>query len=292
MARTAPPIPDRKWWQASTLRWLAPIAATAALAVAVWVKSPGQRHAAPSPPASFVPAPSSETASSRPSPSAAEKAAAPAEKATERAVERRKAESSQLSNLAETPAGPAAERAAAPVAQPQRSEVEGVRTRDLSGARDASAVPSPAPPQLPVEAQSAAPRAVAETVVIAPTQAFAAAKAGAPLAIQSPRPDVVWRIVAGTSVERSTDGGATWQPQSTGAPVRLTAGAAPSSTTCWLVGAGGVVLVSQDGQRWQRVAFPEAVDLTAVRAINGLNATVTAADGRVFSTTDGGKSWR
>jgi photosystem II stability/assembly factor-like uncharacterized protein len=98
--------------------------------------------------------------------------------------------------------------------------------------------------------------------------------------------------VAGTTVERSTDGGVTWQSQSTGAPVRLTAGVAPSSTTCWLVGAGGVVLVSQDGQRWQRVAFPEAIDLTAIRAINGSNATVTAADGRVFSTTDGGKTWQ
>jgi len=98
--------------------------------------------------------------------------------------------------------------------------------------------------------------------------------------------------VAGTSVERSTDGGVTWQPQSTGAAVRLTAGVAPSPTTCWLVGAGGVVLVSQDGQKWQRVAFPEAVDLTAIRAIDGSNATVTAADGRAFSTTDGGRSWR
>src|SRR5262249_24667952 len=39
MARTAGPVPARKWWQLSTVRWVVPIAATAALAVVVWVKS-------------------------------------------------------------------------------------------------------------------------------------------------------------------------------------------------------------------------------------------------------------
>jgi photosystem II stability/assembly factor-like uncharacterized protein len=103
---------------------------------------------------------------------------------------------------------------------------------------------------------------------------------------------VRWRIVAGNRVERSTDGGATWQAQATGVTGRLTAGAAPSSTVCWLVGTEGVVLRSTDGQTWQRVTFPEAIDLTAVLATSDTNATVTAADGRVFSTTDGGETWK
>jgi len=51
-------------------------------------------------------------------------------------------------------------------------------------------------------------------------------------------------------------------------------------------------LVSKDGQTWQRVEFPEAVDLVAIVAQNDSTATVTAADGRMFSTTDGGKTWR
>jgi photosystem II stability/assembly factor-like uncharacterized protein len=107
-----------------------------------------------------------------------------------------------------------------------------------------------------------------------------------------PNSNVRWRIVAGTTVERSIDGGVTWQAQSTGATGRLTAGAAPSVTVCWLVGASGLVLMTRDAQAWERVAFPEAIDLRAVAAVDGLRATVTAADGRVFSTTDGGKTWR
>jgi photosystem II stability/assembly factor-like uncharacterized protein len=98
--------------------------------------------------------------------------------------------------------------------------------------------------------------------------------------------------VAGTTVERSTDGGATWQAQSTDATVRLVAGAAPSPTICWIVGAGGIVLVTRDGRTWERVPFPETIDLTAILAADGSNATTTAADGRVFVTTDGGKTWR
>jgi len=128
-------------------------------------------------------------------------------------------------------------------------------------------------------------------VVIQPRQAFAD-RIAAPLAIQSPRQDVRWRIVAGVTVERSTDGGSTWQTQSTGATARLTAGAAPSSLVCWLVGNRGVVLLSKDGQTWQRIEFPEPVDLVAVVAQNDSTATVTAADGRGFTTTDGGKTWR
>ena len=72
----------------------------------------------------------------------------------------------------------------------------------------------------------------------------------------------------------------------------LTAGAAPSRDVCWLVGPSGTVVVSTDGRTWQRVPVPEAIDLTAVRASDGLNATVTAVDGRTFTTTDAGKSWR
>ena len=94
-----------------------------------------------------------------------------------------------------------------------------------------------------------------------------------------------WRIVPGGTVERSTDGGSTWQAQETGATVTLAGGASPAPSICWLVGPTGTVLLSTDGRSWQRIAFPEATDLISVRATDEKNAAVTESDGRTFTTT-------
>ena len=99
-----------------------------------------------------------------------------------------------------------------------------------------------------------------------------------------------WRI-AGTNVQRSVDGGSTWETQRTGADAPLAAGASPAPTVCWMVGARGTVLLSTDGRSWRRVPFPEVTDLVAVRATNDKTATVSSSDGRTFSTSDGGLTW-
>jgi photosystem II stability/assembly factor-like uncharacterized protein len=109
--------------------------------------------------------------------------------------------------------------------------------------------------------------------------------------ITSPDMAVRWRLLSGGRVERSTDAGSTWQPQDTGVTVTLAAGTSPAPSTCWLVGPGGVVLVSTDGSSWKRAPFPEGVDLTSVRAPDDKTAIVTAIDGRTFKTQDGGQTW-
>jgi photosystem II stability/assembly factor-like uncharacterized protein len=100
-----------------------------------------------------------------------------------------------------------------------------------------------------------------------------------------------WRIVPGGAVERSIDGGSTWETQETGVSVTLVAGASPLPPVCWLVGPGGIVLLQTDGRSWRRIAFPEPTDLVSIRASDEKTATVTTADGRMFSTADGGLSW-
>lgn len=103
-----------------------------------------------------------------------------------------------------------------------------------------------------------------------------------------------WRIVAGTRVERTVDAGGTWSalPIEPALTTPLAAGVATSQSNCWLVGREGVVLVTNDGRTFRRVSVPEAVHLTGVTAADGMRATVTAIDGRKFSTIDGGLTWR
>jgi len=103
-----------------------------------------------------------------------------------------------------------------------------------------------------------------------------------------------WRVVAGTRVERTLDAGVTWSalPIKPALKSPLLAGAATSPLNCWLVGREGVVLVTSDGLTFRRVSVPEAVHLTSVTAQDALLATVTAIDGRKFTTIDGGLTWK
>ncbi len=96
----------------------------------------------------------------------------------------------------------------------------------------------------------------------------------------------------GGAVQRSTDGGSTWQTQQTGVTGTLTAGASPSPLVCWVVGPRGRVLLSTDGTTWKQVPVSEPIDLVSVTATDDKTATVTASDGRTFATADGGATWR
>ena len=101
-----------------------------------------------------------------------------------------------------------------------------------------------------------------------------------------------WRVVEGRIVQRSLDSGATWANQYTAdSGVFLTAGTAPSSTVAWLVGRAGAIMVTMDGVSWERVTFPEVVELASVIASDARTATVTTVDGRRFATADGGRTW-
>jgi photosystem II stability/assembly factor-like uncharacterized protein len=140
-------------------------------------------------------------------------------------------------------------------------------------------------------ARSLAPATSSQTPLTANRASVQAANTVREKTIVSPNPDVRWRIVFGRVVQRSGDSGSTWQNQETGVAATIAAGSSPSSSICWLVGSGGTVLLSTDGRTWRRVAFPDLSDLASVYAVDANVATVTALDGRSFSTTDGGSTW-
>jgi len=128
----------------------------------------------------------------------------------------------------------------------------------------------------------------------------AAAKVAAPAQVPA---TTRWRVFSSGRVERSTDNGATWEaatiePSTTGLAggatpplTGLTGGAAPSTLTCWLIGRAGLVLVSTDGRSFTRVTAPTTADLISVQATDARQASVTTANGLVFVTSDGGRSW-
>jgi hypothetical protein len=306
MARTTPEVPAAgAWWRRPWgVRWVVP-AMAAATALVLWIyvgsdaPAPVVQEAAPPERTSTTP---SEPASTPQQSGSADGTASgrpeflpslPAPPSAERELAKRKA--------AKEASAPPPPPAPAPAPPPPADEASAVARADVD-ARLRSTVErerKPSAPGAPVTVVSQS-RAVASPAQ--PRRPAGAAPSGDVLAdsatvpgqtgamdVISPDPSTRWRV-AGASIERSTDGGRTWTRQFT-AQATLLAGHAPAADVCWIAGQQGVVLVSRDGRTWQRVTSPAAVDLVGITAVDGREATVTAADGRIFHTSDGGGTW-
>ena len=232
MAERRRRLPARRWWRTSRLGWLVPFAAAAA-ALVLWMNVPGmprleQPAALPTPAAAAsqtsvsAPAPSSFASSVRSGlPTAA--ADRPAESKDAVTLQRRARVDENRLAAAPQPVAPAPSVSDTP---PQ------IAARELAPGttRDTSSTAAPTPP--------AAARSTADVAASGARAEALAKMAVAPTQIVSPNPNIRWRPLTGGNVERSSDGGTTWQTQATGALTTLTAGVAPSATICWLVGRG------------------------------------------------------
>ena len=158
--------------------------------------------------------------------------------------------------------------------------------------RVAEAAPSAAP-QVAAAPSSTAPQALESSAARASNEAAALSRQDGTgtTSILSPNPSIRWGIGPAGSIRYSTNSGSTWEALTSGVSADLIAGVSPSTTVCWVVGRSGAVLLTIDGRRFQRLPFPESVDLTAVRATDARAATVMTADKRAFRTTDGGQTW-
>jgi len=109
--------------------------------------------------------------------------------------------------------------------------------------------------------------------------------------VSAPGGRIQWRVGSNGGIWRSADEGKTWYPQKSGVKSALLAAAAPSVNACWAVGVGGTVLLTDDGERWERRPFPERTDLVMVDARSSHEAIVTTRDGRRFATANRGATW-
>ena len=273
-------VPARRW-----LVWLGPLAAAAG-ALAIWVLIPRQpavfqEGAAPqtqiaqapaqtpaAPPAIAVPRPAEER--TRPTDPAAPKLKAERQNAPDlkRQVNEKDARAANVARADE-------QRDRAAAADPKKTDAR-------LAAPPAAAAPAAAVPPTVGMAQAAADAGARREQVMAESRLSKE--------IVSADSAVRWRV-QGSQVAKTVDAGKNWTPVTTGVTADLTAGASTSPTTCWLVGRGGVVLLTTDGSTWRRLEFPEAADLSAVRATDARSAVVTTVSGREYVTSDGGSTW-
>ena len=192
--------------------------------------------------------------------------------------------SAAASNTAQSLELPAAPAPREPAASPQPSATSGGAPAGISGFSAARAMTRS-------KQTLAAPTAAGPIAQDKAGALQATAEHAATALIHTPDPRILWRIAEGGFVERTTDGGETWEGQLPDANAQLIAGAAPTSKICWLAGSGGIILLTTDASNWKTISPPAPVDFVAITAKGASSATVTAADGRKFTTTDGGKRW-
>lgn len=288
MAKTSPsPMASKPWWaRGLALRWLVPLTA-AATAVAFWLVVPRHDVTLP-PPVQEADQASRSAASQPPQPGAV--AEQPPASVTDQTLTKRADEQVSERRTQTSPATPTEARAA---------RQESV-TLSREARAPASAIDGAAPAQTPAASPRASPSAGAagsavgglnETVQAGARTLDARINTDS-IEVISPDPSRRWRIGLRGFVQHSTDSGATWETSSSGVVADLTAGSSPSPQVCWVAGRAGTVLLTSDGRRWQRLMFPEAVDLTGIQATDARNASVKTVDGRTLETRDGGLTWR
>ena len=263
--------PSRRW-----LGWMVPLAAAAA-AIAIWVFVP--RPSPNVPLARDEAAPAGQEAQNKPDP--AQTRAAP----------------DKLERFANAKPTADAFREKAPKTQQTGERDQARRLDDLKNRQVVGEAKADAKKATP--AAAAAPPPAATPRVDAPARRnealgrleMSARAAVASKEIAAPDLQVRWRIREG-AIDKTTDGGKSWTPVTTGVVGTFTAGAAPSPSVCWLVGQKGLVMLTTDGVTWRRLTtFPEATDLSAVHATDARSAVVTTTDGREYTTVNGGATW-
>jgi hypothetical protein len=203
-----------------------------------------------------------------PPPAALSKAADPASRFEQDQRQRQEKAEQEAVSLTEEPAAKARE------AAPKLAANEALSDRLGAAAGARAQAPAPPPPTpAPAPSVAALRRADAATIDIA-----------------SPDPARRWRIRVGL-VERTTAGGSTWQQATIPSGAIVTGGASPAPDVCWLVGPSGTVLRTTDGLTFEAMSIAGAGTLTSIRATDATHASVTADDGRTYSTSDGGRSW-
>ena len=266
-ARTTSPeaIPEPWWRRGLSARWLVPAAATATV-IAIWVAVPRDEYTRqPDQPTTAV-----------------GQVAAPETKSTAEPAARadRQSPAGADARSPEQAAPELRREAAADKAAPVDEEAE---RRDNAPLAAGNAAPAP---------QAAAPESTVAGRARLDARLESVSPAPPRIEIVSPDTSIRWRIGPAGVAEYSEDAGARWEATPTGVGTDLTAGASPSGTVCWIVGRAGTVLRTTDGRQWQRLTFPIAVDLAAIQATDAGTATVTAVDGRRFTTVDGGTTWK
>ena len=102
-----------------------------------------------------------------------------------------------------------------------------------------------------------------------------------------------WAVGDQGTILATTDGGVTWNVQSSGTQLFLGRATFASALVGWVAGSSGELLKTADGgASWRRVSFGRNDFVQAIGATDAEAAWVTTTQGDAFVTSNGGLQWR
>ncbi len=181
-------------------------------------------------------------------------------------------------------------------AESAKSASEHAKDRSLDDRKLSEAVAvSAGAAQVSEEKQTAAELNLKKAVAMPrATQSYSGPQAAA-AALSSVQPQ--WKLSADGALQRSLNSGRTWQNVAIAnqPSFRFVSALGPE---VWAGGNAGVLYHSADsGQNWTRIEPAVSgqkltADITHIEFSDALNGSVTAANGEVWTTADGGQSWQ
>jgi photosystem II stability/assembly factor-like uncharacterized protein len=103
--------------------------------------------------------------------------------------------------------------------------------------------------------------------------------------------NIAWAVGVGGNIAKTTDGGATWQVQSSGTAATLNKIAATSAYVAWAVGDSGTIAKTTDGgNTWHLQVSGTAEDLTRITAADANTAWAVGYNQTLLHVTDGGQN--
>jgi hypothetical protein len=194
----------------------------------------------------------------------------------------------EVDQIAEAPAMKAAVKTR-PFAKHMTAKPQASMEFDQSGQVHFAAAPSAN--EAPQSGNQVAQSAAAAPSTTSANQAFAARSTNATGAAVLSAPSS-WSLSADGQVQRSFDAGKTWQIVPVGGGIQFRA-ISSIGDDVWVGGAAGTLYHSADsGGSWIKADAAFTGDIAHIAFSDAQNGLVSTADGEVWSTSDGGQSWR
>ena len=101
-----------------------------------------------------------------------------------------------------------------------------------------------------------------------------------------------WAVGFDGTIRATSNGGVTWEPQSSAVSADLLSLTFATPNQGWVVGSNGTILVtSNGGTTWNLQTSGVTTDLTGISFIDERQGWVVGSNGTILATTDGGETW-